>query len=276
MDNFRPPDLATADGHDRHVPSGSKDILAVGHEGVYEWVAENLVEVGDKFLDFGCGTGYGSDHIVARGATYDGVDSSPNAIKYAQQNFGRSATRFFVADLLQGLPPAIVSCSYDVVFSSEVLEHVLDPFAFVVAMADCMKDDGACFIGTPNRLWSKEHMPRGELLAESHVMEFTPLALLALLQTLFGEVTLLFRRLPEGADGFAASPAGRARLVRAAISFAREVAPGALAKVRSAIAGRKDERQWSAGDISWLPSDHPQLDVVACVGLVAVCRAPER
>jgi len=269
-------DPATADGHDRHVPSGSKDILSVGHEGVYEWAAEHLVQAGGTFLDFGCGTGYGAGRILGAGAAYDGVDSSQTAIEYAHIRFARPDARFYVADLLGDLPAPIVRRSYDVVFSSEVLEHVLDPFAFVAAMADCMRDDGACFIGTPNRLWSKEHMPRGELLAESHVMEFTPPALLALLLTQFGEVTLLFRRLPLGADGFAASPTGRSRLVRAAIAFVHEVAPGASARFRSAIAGRKDERQWSAGDISWLPSDDPQLDMVACVGMVAVCRAPKR
>ena len=36
-------DLATADGQDRYVPSATRDITSAGHEGVYEWIAENLV-----------------------------------------------------------------------------------------------------------------------------------------------------------------------------------------------------------------------------------------
>ena len=269
-------DPATADGHDRHVPTGSNDILSVGHEGVYEWAAEHLVGAGSTFLDFGCGTGYGAGRILAAGAAYDGVDSSQTAIGYAQSHFARPGVRFYVADLLEALPAAIMPRSYDVVFSSEVLEHVLDPFAFVAAMAGCMKEDGTCFIGTPNRLWSKEHMPRGELLAESHVMEFTPPALLALLQTLFEEVELVFRRLPDDANGFTTHTSHRPRLVRAALAFGHEVAPAASLRFRAALAGRKADRQWSSGDISWLRADDPQLDVLGCVGLVAVCRAPRR
>ena len=276
MDRTGLVDPATADGHDRHVPSGSRDILSVGHEGVYEWAAQHLVLAGSKFLDFGCGTGYGAPRIVSAGASYDGVDSSHTAIEYAQSHFARPEARFYVADLLRSLPAPIVPRSYDLVFSSEVLEHVLDPFAFVAAMAGCMKDDGTCFIGTPNRLWSKAHMPRGELLAESHVMEFTPPALQALLQTLFEDVELVFRRLPDDANGFATQTSHRSRLVRAALAFGHEVAPAVSLRLRSALAGRKADRQWSSGDISWLRSDHPQLDMVGCVGLVAVCRVPRR
>lgn len=44
-------ELATADGQDRYVPSETRDILSAGHEGVYEWAADNLVGAGTRFLD---------------------------------------------------------------------------------------------------------------------------------------------------------------------------------------------------------------------------------
>jgi SAM-dependent methyltransferase len=269
-------DTATADGHDRHVPTGSKDLLTAGHEGVYAWACEQLVTPGASFLDLGCGTGYGASRVVASGAVYDGIDSSPTAIDYARSHFSRPGVRFFVADLLVGAPAGIASRSYDIVFSSEVLEHVVDPFAFVEVMAGLARDDGVCFIGTPNRLWSKARMPRGQLLAESHVMEFTPPALAALLRTAFEDVTLLFRRLPAAADALITPASGRKRITRAAMSRMAELSPGAALRMRRAWPERADGREWSPDDIAWLRSDDPQLDVGECVGLVAVCRRPRR
>jgi SAM-dependent methyltransferase len=273
MDTAGHPDLATADGHDRHVPSGATDILSAGHEGVYAWAAGNLVQEGMRFLDFGCGTGYGSIVVRRAGASYDGVDGSAAAIDYARENYGRPDVRFFVADLMVPLPAELASHSYDVVFSSEVLEHVIDPFAFVAAMAAHMRPDGVCFIGTPNRVWSKANMPGGSLLAASHVMEFTPSAFVALLRDYFEDVSVMFRRLPTGAEKSIVPTSGRPRVVRAAAAFAREMAPSGLGRYRRTF-GSRAEKVWSPDDITWIPGDTPDLDATACVGLAAVCRGP--
>jgi ubiquinone/menaquinone biosynthesis C-methylase UbiE len=192
-------DLATADGQDRYVPTATRDITSAGHEGVYQWIVEHLVKEGMKALDFGCGTGYGAAMMARAGATADGVDGSPTAISYATVNYGGQGVRFFVADLVKPLPAVLTPRSYDLVASSEVLEHVVDPFAFVRGMAESLKDGGVCFVGTPNRLWSFEHVTDGHLLARSHVMEFTPPALIALLRTVFDEVSLMLRLFPAGA-----------------------------------------------------------------------------
>lgn len=274
MDGRTRVDLATADGHDRHVPSGSRDLLAAGHEGVYEWAAEHLVEEGSTFLDFGCGTGYGSALVTRAGATFDGVDGSSAAIDYAEATFARSGVRFFVADLLAPLPPPIRAASYDVVFSSEVLEHVVDPFALVRSMAGFVRAGGSCFVGTPNRLWSKANMPGGGLLATSHVMEFTPDALLGLLGGVFEETTLWCRRLPPGAALTILPAAGSNPLVRGVRAFAHEVVPAGLGRLGRAFTPRRAGREWSTRDITWLRADDAGTDITDCVGLAAVCRGP--
>ena len=268
--------LATADGHDRHVPSGEQDFLAAGHEGVYHWAVERFVRAGTAFLDLGCGTGYGSAAVAGAGGTYDGVDSSPAAIEFAEASFGRDGVRFFVGDLLEPLPAALEPGSYDVVFSSEVLEHVVDPFRFVDVMARYLREDGVCFVGTPNRLWSRDHMPEGGLLARSHVMEFSPPALEALMRSAFADVALLFRMFPAGAISAAVVPGERPRLVQGALAFAREVAPEALDRVRSGLARRRGGPAWSPADVVWVEPGDPQVDPSRCVGLVAVCRGPKR
>lgn len=267
-------DLAVADGHDRYVPSTKKDFVAVGHEGVYTWAVDQLVRSGDQFLDLGCGTGYGSAIVVGAGATFDGVDTSAAAIAYARTNYERAGVRFFQADLMQPSPPELVPRSYDVVFSSEVLEHVDDPFTFARVMAGFLRDDGVCFVGTPNRLWSADNMPNGGLMARSHVMEFTPQALVQMLRTIFDDVTLLFRRFPDGALESALPRLGRPRLVRGAIAFAREVSPQGLERLGRKFARPTPAREWSSSDIDWVAAD--DLSTRSCAGLVALCRGVKR
>ena len=129
-----------------------------------------------------------------------------------------------------------------------MLEHVVDPFAFVRGMADSVDDAGVCFVGTPNRLWSFEHVPEGHLLSPSHLMEFTPPALSALLGLVFDEVSLLVRIFPEGSMPFddppnrRASPnrspcriaAARPQVVRFTAALVRKVAPGAVERIKRA------------------------------------------
>ena len=272
---FTHDDLATADGHDRYVPSNSKDILSVGHEGVYEWAVEHLVRPDFAFLDFGCGTGYGASKVNAAKATFDGIDSSPSAIDYAQARHAGPGARFFVADLLQPLPNELGPRSYDVVFSSEVVEHVDDPFAFVAAMAAYVKDDGTCFVGTPNRLWSKTHMARGQLLATSHVMEFTPPALRALLCTAFDEVEILLRRLPAGAEIRSHWRTARESSEQPSPSPTRSPLPPRPGIGRCGLDGipRFSGRR---ADIAWLSAEDAAPVVAECIGLAAVCRLPKR
>lgn len=277
MSSPGPSDLATADGHDRYVPSGADDILAAGHEGVYQWVAEHLVGPGARVLDLGCGTGYGSVRLAAAGATVDGIDSSPAAVDHATLTHGRPGIRFFVGDVIGALPGEIEPGSYDVVFSSEVIEHVVDPFAYVDVMRRHVTDDGACFVGTPNRLWSYDNMPDGALLARSHVIELTPPALVALLRGAFEEVDLMFRVFPESAIRATLLPGGRSPLVSAAAALARQVAPGGVDRLKRLAAGRSGPpTRWTPDDIDWVPAERTDLDAARCVGLAAVCRRPRR
>jgi SAM-dependent methyltransferase len=269
-------DLATADGQDRYVPSETRDILSAGHEGVYEWAVENLVEAGDRFLDLGCGTGYGAALVTAAGGSYDGADASPAAVEYAVANYGSDSARFFVADLMEPLPPDMVAGSYDVVFSSEVLEHVIDPFTFVRTMSEFVRDDGTCFVGTPNRSWSKENMPGSGLLALSHVMEFTAPALLGLLGTYFDDVRILHRVFPLEAIRSTMLPANRTALAKGALTFAREVVPERLTESLKRMLRNRVAEQWTSQDITWLEADDPRLDATRAVGLCAVCKAPKR
>src|SRR5580704_14162786 len=174
------------------------------------------------------------------------------------------------------------------------------PTAIVRGMADSVSDDGVCFVGTPNRLWSIEHVPDGHLLARSHLMEFTPPALVALLHTVFDEVSLMVRVFPEGAMATEPAPhltrieplpdrPPRSQLVRVPAALVRRVAPGFVERIKRAVEGEKPvtpeaaavpaapaPRGWLASDIVWAFADDATVDMDRAVGLAAVCHRPRR
>lgn len=280
--------LDRADGHDRYVPTGAKDLMSAGHEGVYEWVAENLVKPGMRVLDFGCGTGYGAAILRAAGAEVTGADSSATAIAHAMATY--PGIPFEVADLTAALPLQWRASYYDLVVSSEVIEHVDDPFAFIDNIARSLTLDGTGFIGTPNRLWTKAHMPAGRLMSDSHVMEFTAPALLGLLRTRFREVDLMLRAFPAWANPWSNEepleplPQRKKPLdpPRQWIkTLARRTMPNVYSRLATRVNGNSTGVHGSANapdvtpsDICWVAPDDPRATDGA--GLAAICRCPIR
>lgn len=76
-------------------------------------------------LDAGCGEGYATDFMARRlpEVTFTGVDLSADAVAFASQNFGRSAT--YRQGSLYALP--FEDGAFDAVVCSEVLEHLDKP-----------------------------------------------------------------------------------------------------------------------------------------------------
>jgi len=102
---------------------------------------------GRKILDAGCGAGYGSHFLAARGAkSVLALDLSPDAIGYARDNFSRHNLEFRVAD---------VSCpldqSFDTIVSFEVIEHLNEPDRFLAAISAALEPDGVFVVSTPDR-----------------------------------------------------------------------------------------------------------------------------
>jgi 2-polyprenyl-3-methyl-5-hydroxy-6-metoxy-1,4-benzoquinol methylase len=97
-----------------------------------------------EILDVGCGSGANSEALAARGHTLHGVDLSETAItRYRSRGFeGR------VGDLESGLgyPDAM----FDVVFCSEVIEHMTSPEVLAAEMCRVLKPGGLLVLSTPN------------------------------------------------------------------------------------------------------------------------------
>ncbi len=97
-----------------------------------------------KVLDVGCGTGVNAQAIAAKGHRVWGVDVSPVAI----ERFRARGYEGEVCNLNAGLPFA--DSSFDLVFASEIIEHVADTERFLAEIFRVLRSGGRLVMSTPN------------------------------------------------------------------------------------------------------------------------------
>ncbi|GAB1378028.1 bifunctional 2-polyprenyl-6-hydroxyphenol methylase/3-demethylubiquinol 3-O-methyltransferase UbiG [Pararhodobacter sp.] len=105
---------------------------------------------GLRLLDIGCGGGLLSEPMARLGATVIGADAAPRNIPVAQIHAQQSGLeidyRHTTAEDL-----AAAGERFDVVLNMEVIEHVADPQAFLIACHDLLKPGGLMICSTLNR-----------------------------------------------------------------------------------------------------------------------------
>ena len=104
---------------------------------------------GAKVLDIGCGLGDFSERLVYHGADVTACDLGPNLVDRTRARVGCKAVVADALDLKATFEPE----SFDIVVSSECIEHTPDPKRAVREMAAMVKPGGLLSFSTPNRLW---------------------------------------------------------------------------------------------------------------------------
>nr|XP_034826972.1 ubiquinone biosynthesis O-methyltransferase, mitochondrial-like [Maniola hyperantus] len=110
---------------------------------------------GKKILEVGCGAGVLTEALAKFGAEVTGIDSSKELIEMAQQHSSKNKR-------LANNLPAYISVTieehckeyaeyYDVVVSSEVIDHVAQKELFVESCVRAAKPGGKIFFTTINR-----------------------------------------------------------------------------------------------------------------------------
>ena len=81
--------------------------------------------------------------------TVVGLDYSESAIKFANENYADEKRSYLCADITQMEP---FKEKVDAAVSLDVIEHIPqeDENTFIAAIANNLKEDGVCIIGTPN------------------------------------------------------------------------------------------------------------------------------
>jgi SAM-dependent methyltransferase len=134
-----------------------------------------------RSLEVGCGFGYALDFVRwAFGWDARGVDPSPLAAA------GRTALGLDIApEFLERATGADCGAS-DLVFCSEVIEHVPDPLAFVQVLGSHLAEDGVLVLTTPNAGAVHREAPDAMLLSVlspgHHLVLFRPATLRRLLE----------------------------------------------------------------------------------------------
>ena len=116
------------------------------------WFAARMA-LGRRVLDLGCGSGYGADVLAREAREVLGIDISDDAIDYARQHYRAVNVRFERASCLEIPAP---DGSFDLVVAFEIIEHLSDWRAFLLAVRRVLAPTGQFLVSTPNQLYYAE------------------------------------------------------------------------------------------------------------------------
>ncbi len=102
---------------------------------------------GAAVLDFGCGNGSLLDNFRNRGWRLHGIDISHSGIDNARMN--RPDIAFYRADLTGDLSTTFRGQQFDLIISTEVIEHVYSPREFAQNCFRLLRPGGRLVISTP-------------------------------------------------------------------------------------------------------------------------------
>ena len=136
-------------------------------------------------LDAGSGSGYGTDYLAKNGASsVIGIDISSDAITFCQNYFKRDNLQYKQMDLqnITGFTPH----NFDVIFSSNALEHVPEVTKFFESAWKLIKNNGTLIIAVPPVV--DELSKQGNIINPYHLNIWTPRQWYAVLSHYFDDV----------------------------------------------------------------------------------------
>lgn len=104
-----------------------------------------------KILEIGSGLGYTTYALRKSGYDVLGYDISSTAVQSATKDFGP----YYSAVPFERLKDQY-SNGFDIIFLTEVIEHISEPVAFIDSLQALLKKDGCMIVTTPNRLTSTD------------------------------------------------------------------------------------------------------------------------
>ena len=100
-----------------------------------------------SICDLGCGNGHISGRLAALGYQVTGIDASKSGIQMARRIYPQA--NFIEAFIDRDLDDTIAQRNFDLVISSDVIEHLYRPSDLLEATHSLLKPGGRVLIGTP-------------------------------------------------------------------------------------------------------------------------------
>lgn len=181
---MKPPTLTLDD--ERTYPETADQATFQHHLARYRFALEQIGQ-GERVLDAGCGTGYGT-HLLSEKSTFTlGIDYAPQALEYARRNYAAANLAFAVMNCHR---LAVADSSFDRVISFEVFEHLEHADEFLAECHRVLRPGGRLILSTPNRASWDVHMRAIQQEYEYHINMVDKSALRAALRKHFAEVEL--------------------------------------------------------------------------------------
>jgi 2-polyprenyl-3-methyl-5-hydroxy-6-metoxy-1,4-benzoquinol methylase len=119
----------------------------------FYYIHKPLLSLLDKntnkcILDLGCGNGYIANYLIGKGFNVYGTDASNDGIKIARK---QNPNRFFTQDFsTDDLPKELQGIEFDTIISTEVIEHLYDPYKFADLCKKILaQNKGELILSTP-------------------------------------------------------------------------------------------------------------------------------
>jgi 2-polyprenyl-3-methyl-5-hydroxy-6-metoxy-1,4-benzoquinol methylase len=173
--------MAVSNGGERVAVDNSW--LYWAHLSIYQFAVPSCAG-GRRVLDAGSGAGYGAAFLVRHGASVVAYEADADAVSYAREKYAGCGVSYEVVDLNDPLPAA--DRQFDVVFSSNVFEHVPNVDGLAAECARVVKHDGALIVAVPPVTWSGS--AESDIRNHFHVHHIPPAAWHAKLSRFFVEV----------------------------------------------------------------------------------------
>ncbi len=157
------------------------------------------VGAGTRVLDIGCGNGAMAGEFLKLGCTVVGIDASEAGIDVARRTY--PGATFVRAEIIDDILPILGQPPFDLVISTEVVEHLYNPHAWARCAFNALRPGGRLVCSTPYHGylknlaisifngWDRHNEP---LQTGGHIKFFSRATLSALLEGA-GFVDLRFR-----------------------------------------------------------------------------------
>lgn len=129
-----------------HVPEAGNGEAGVGLTEKFIHVVQRIENV-KRICDLGCGNGFMAGRLADLGYEVTGIDASQSGIEIARANFPKAT--FLQVEIDATLPDRTKVQEFDLVVSSDVIEHLYRPGQLIEAAASILKPNGHLLIGTP-------------------------------------------------------------------------------------------------------------------------------